>query len=206
MFGIFWRSCIKLAFTSDQTGDAAPVKVLVSPTVTPVSQHKRLVFFLFFQLLYKRGIHPRKLAAVRRAAGWIPPGDLGSISSRLGYFTHFLSLISQIGMQVFLFFPLMWSFASSVVPELFPPVRLVLTRLGWCFHMDSSLKRSVPSVSLSAEYYRSPTGGGGGTCVFLMEGAIKGGPAVSREALMLRISCSNVIHIPSVTQPLPFDV
>lgn len=41
--------CIKLALMSDQTGDGAPVKVLVSPnpTVTPASQQKPPVFSLF---------------------------------------------------------------------------------------------------------------------------------------------------------------
>lgn len=69
--GIFRRSCIKLAFMSDQTGDAAPVKVLVSPTV---SQHKRLVFFLFFQLLYERGIHPQTFKGSSPRFGVLPAG------------------------------------------------------------------------------------------------------------------------------------
>lgn len=48
---------------------------------------------------------------------------------------------------------------------------------------------------------------GGGTCVFFVGGgAIKRQLAVSQEVLMPRISCSNVIHIPSVIQPAPFDV
>lgn len=51
-----------------------------------------------------------------------------------------------------------------------------------------------------------------GVCVFMCVFAGWGGPAIKRqhavshEVLMPRISCSNVIHIPSVIQPAPFDV
>lgn len=42
---------------------------------------------------------------------------------------------------------------------------------------------------------------GGCMCIFCLGGAIKRQHAASQEVLMPRISCSNVIHIPSVIQP-----